>query len=520
MKKAKLLIIGGLLLTLVGCKSENKSEGSQETSAIPNIVFIMTDDHAVQALSCYDGRYNQTPNIDRIAKEGVMFTNSFVTNSICAPSRATMLTGKFTHINGQVDNRVKFDSTQWTFPKALQNAGYQTALVGKWHLKSQPIGFDYWNVLSGQGDYYNPDFIGKDGRKREEGYATDIITNKAINWLKNRKTESPFCLLVHHKAPHRTWMPDTTDLYLFDSVKFPVPDTYFDAYENRQAAKEQKMSIIEDMDVVYDLKMLDAEEEIITKYRKSFQRQYDRMNPQQKAAWDKKYNALINDFKSKAYTGKALALWKYQRYMEDYLACINSVDRNVGRLLDYLDENNLGENTIVVYTSDQGFYLGEHGWFDKRFMYEESFRTPLLMRLPAHLKGQNGQVDQLVQNIDYAPTFLDYAGINSPTAVQGKSLRPLINGKNDQWRDALYYHYYEFPNEHMVKRHYGIRTDNYKLIHFYNDIDVWELYDLKKDPSEMNNLYGQDEYHAITKSLKEKLSALQEKYQDTDRSTY
>ena len=519
MNKIKLLGISGLLLVLAGCKSDKLQEDSMEK---PNIVFIMTDDHAVQALSCYDGRYNQTPNIDRIAGEGVIFTNSFVTNSICAPSRATMLTGKFTHVNGQVDNRVRFDSSQWTFPKALQHDGYQTALVGKWHLKSQPTGFDYWNVLPGQGDYYNPNFIGKDGAKKEEGYVSDIITDKALRWLKNRKTESPFCLLVHHKAPHRTWMPDTTDLYLFDGVEFPVPDTYFDSYENRQAAREQKMSIIEDMDVVYDLKMLDAEEEIITKYRKSFQRQYDRMNQFQKEAWDKKYNTLIKDFKSKAYSGKELALWKYQRYMEDYLACINSVDRNVGRLLDYLDENNLAENTIVVYTSDQGFYLGEHGWFDKRFMYEESFRTPLLMRLPDHLKGGSDHVDQLVQNIDYAPTFLDYAGVTPPPEVQGESLRKLIagTGKGDQWREALYYHYYEFPNEHMVKRHYGIRTNNYKLIHFYNDIDVWELYDLKKDPSEMNNLYGKEEYNAITESLKEQLSTLQEKYQDTNRSTY
>ncbi|MDN5202144.1 sulfatase [Fulvivirgaceae bacterium BMA10] len=520
LKKRPFYLLAICLFVAKGCgvKNETKEEGP---ATRPNIVFIMTDDHAIQALSCYDGRFNSTPNIDRIAKEGMLFTNSFVTNSICAPSRATMLTGKFTHINGQIDNRIKFDSTQWTFPMALQQAGYQTALIGKWHLRSQPMGFDHWNILPGQGDYYNPNFIDKNGVKREEGYATNIITDKAINWLENRNGQEPFCLLVHHKAPHRTWMPDTTDLYLYDDVKFQVPETYFDNYENRRAAAEQKMSIIEDMDVVYDLKMLDAEEEIQTKYRKAFEGQYNRMNEAQKAVWDKKYNDLIADFKEKGYTGKELALWKYQRYMEDYLACINSVDRNVGRILDYLDENNLTENTIIVYTSDQGFYLGEHGWFDKRFMYEESFKTPLLMRLPKHLQSTQGNnKEHLVQNIDYAPTFLDYAGVDIPNEVQGSSLRTLIENEKPEWRDALYYHYYEFPNEHMVKRHYGVRTDRYKLIHFYNDIDEWELYDLAQDPSEMNNLYGKEEYNTITEDLKQKLVALQEEYQDTDRSTY
>lgn len=487
----------------------------------PNILFIMADDHALRAISAYDKAYNLTPNIDRIAEGGIVFENSFVTNSICAPSRATMLTGKFTHINGKTDNVSRFDSTQWTFPGALQQVGYQTALIGKWHLRSQPVGFDHWEILNGQGHYYTPVFVTAEGRKSEEGYVTDLTTDKAIDWLdKQRDKEKPFCMLLHHKAPHRTWMPDTTDLYLYKEVDFPVPDTYFDSYENRRAAREQKMSIIEDMDVVYDLKMLDKEGELKTKYRNAFQRQYDRMNEDQRKAWDIKYEPLIEDFKQKNYQGKELALWKFQRYMEDYLATINSVDRNVGRVLDYLEANDLADNTIIVYTSDQGFYLGEHGWFDKRFMYEESFKTPLLMKLPKRFQKIGGSVEALVQNIDYAPTFLHYAGAETPREVQGRSIHKIIDGTENNWRESVYYHYYEYPNEHMVKRHYGIRTDRYKLIHFYNDIDKWELYDLKNDPEEMNNLYDSPSYQETIVGLKAQLQGLQELYQDTDRSTY
>ncbi|MEC3908490.1 sulfatase [Tamlana sp. 2201CG12-4] len=506
-----------LLILLVSCEKKQ----SEKQIERPNILFIMTDDHAIKALSAYEGALNHTPNLDRIAAGGLVFNNSFVANSICAPSRATMLTGKFTHINGQINNTVRFDSLQWTFPKALQKVGYQTALVGKWHLKSQPTGFDYWEILTGQGHYYSPDFITENGTKRYEGYVTTITTDKALDWLKDKRdTSKPFCMLLHHKAPHRTWMPDTTDLHIYDTVKFPVPETYFDSYEGRLAAREQKMSIIEDMDVVYDLKMLDEEQEIQTTLRKHFQGQYDRMNEKQRKAWDIKYDPIIKDFKEKRYTGRDLALWKYQRYMEDYLATVNSVDRNVGRVLDYLEENNLMDNTIIVYTSDQGFYLGEHGWFDKRFMYEESFKTPLVMKFPKHIQKTTGEIEALVQNIDYAPTFLHYAGAEIPEEVQGHSLHSIIEGTENRVRKELYYHYYEFPNEHMVKRHYGIRTEKYKLIHFYNDIDEWELYDLQKDPNEMNNLYHNLSYKEVIVDLKQQLQKLQEAYQDTDRTTY
>ena len=477
----------------------------------PNILFIMTDDHSYQTISAYSDKLIKTPNLDRIADEGVIFHNSFVGNSICAPSRATMLTGKHTHKNGQINNSVTFDSSQVTFPKLLKAAGYQTALVGKWHLKSDPTGFDYWNILPGQGQYYNPDFIEMGEKKRFEGYCTDLTTDFGLNWLDKRNYEKPFCLLLHHKAPHRTWQPDTLHLDEFKDKIYPVPENFFDNYEGRQAMMEQHLSIRSgDMDVNYDLKMED--EKIHGRFGNV--NHTARMNDQQRERWYAHYKPITKDFLEKNLEGDELYLWKYQRYMRDYLACIRSVDENVGRVLDYLEENGLADNTLVVYTSDQGFYMGEHGWFDKRFMYEESFRTPLLMRLP---KGYNrhGEVPELVQNIDYAPTFLDFAGVEIPVEIQGKSMKPLlIDDKNKEWRDAVYYHYYEFPNEHAVKKHYGVRTDRYKLIHFYNDIDVWELYDLEKDPEEMNNLLGQKEYAEVQNNLKLRLAELQVEYDD------
>jgi len=477
----------------------------------PNILFIMSDDHSYQTISAYSDKLMKTPNLDRIADEGVIFQNSFVGNSICAPSRATMLTGKHTHKNGQIDNRVTFDGSQVTFPKLLRAAGYQTALIGKWHLRSDPTGFDYWNIVPGQGQYYNPDFIEMGVKKRYEGYVTDITTDFALDWLNKRDKTKPFCLLLHNKAPHRTWEPDTLYLDEFKDKVFPVPENFFDDYEGRQAAAEQKLSIREpDMDINYDLKMEDP----AIKGRFGKINHTRRMNEKQRERWYAHYNPIAKDFLKKNPTGKDLALWKYQRYMRDYCACIRSVDENVGRVLDYLEENGLAENTLVVYTSDQGFYMGEHGWFDKRFMYEESFRTPLLMRLP---KGyaRKGNVMELVQNIDYAPTFLDFAGVEIPAEIQGKSIKPLlIDDKKVAWRDALYYHYYEFPNEHMVKRHYGIRTDRYKLIHFYNDIDVWELYDLKTDPNEMHNVFGNTKYAEIQKKLEARLQELRIEYDD------
>ena len=479
----------------------------------PNIVYIMTDDHAYQAISCYNGELNQTPNIDRIANEGVMFVNSFVTNSICAPSRAVMLTGKFSHQNHQRLNSQKFDSSQMTFPKLLQKAGYQTAMVGKWHLGSEPTGFDYWNILPGQGDYYNPNFIEMGVNKRVEGYVTNLITDAAIDWLDSRNKDKPFCLLLHHKAPHRCWMPDTAYLDMYNDIKFPLPDNFYDDYDGRQAAAEQRMHM-NDFCPVNDLKMLDKEGEIQGPLRKFFERQISRMNEAQRAAWDKAYAKEIEYYKEANLAGKDLLQWNYQRYLEDYLRCIASVDDNIGRVLDYLDENELTSNTLIVYTSDQGFYLGEHGWFDKRFMYEESLRTPLVMKLPSTIN--KGKINKLVQNIDYAPTFLDLAGVDIPDDMQGESMLPLIKGdKEIDWRKSVYYHYYEYPGPHSVKRHYGVRNERFKLIHFYHDIDQWELYDLQKDPGEVNNLYGQKEYEEVTKSLYNQLLVLQRQYNDT-----
>lgn len=491
------------------------SQNTAVTEKPMNILYIMCDDHSFQTISAYDHRFIETPNIDRIGNEGVIFTNSFVANSISGPSRACMLTGKHSHKNGFIDNAHRFDGSQQTFPKLLQKAGYQTAVVGKWHLTSNPTGFDYWNILIGQGDYYNPYFIDNGKKVQKEGYATNIVTDLALEWLENKRdNEKPFCLLLHHKAPHRTWMPDTCDLGAFDNVKFPLPANFYDKYEGRVAASEQEMSIFKDMDLVYDLKMADKENEIHTKtgLEKGGRHMYNRLNPQQKAAWDAYYDPIIKDFKSRNLKGKELAEWKYQRYMHDYLSVIRSVDRNVGQVLKYLEEKGLLENTLVVYTSDQGFYMGEHGWFDKRFMYEESFRTPLLARLP---HGKKGHVAQMVQNIDYASTFLELAGVEIPGDIQGVSLLPLLKGERPKdWRKSLYYHFYEYPAEHAVKRHYGVRTERYKLIHFYNDIDVWELYDLKKDPGEMHNLFGKPGYDKITAKLKNELVKLQTQYDD------
>ena len=513
MKRYTVTLLFSLLCVLfVGCSQKEK------VAERPNILFIMTDDHSYQTLSAYSNQLIETPNLDRIANDGVIFSNSFVGNSICAPSRATMLTGKHTHKNGQINNMVTFDGSQMTFPKLLQNAGYQTALVGKWHLKSDPTGFDYWNVLPGQGEYYNPDFIEMGEKKRFEGYCTTITTDFALNWLNKRDTEKPFCLLLHHKAPHRTWQPDTIHFAEFKDKTYPVPGNFFDNYEGRRAAAEQKLSIRAiDMDVQYDLKMEDENGLIWSRFPK-FQHTV-RMNENQKEAWEKHYKPITKDFIEKKLEGDELHLWKYQRYMRDYLACIRSVDENVGRVLDYLKENGLDKNTLVVYTSDQGFYMGEHGWFDKRFMYEQSFKTPLLIRAP---EGYNvkGEISELVQNIDYAPTFLDFAGIEIPEEMQGVSIKPLLKEQQKEWRDALYYHYYEFPNEHAVKRHYGVRTDRYKLIHFYNDIDEWELYDLQNDPEEMNNIYNDPANKELIASLKVRLKELQVKYDDLDKSTY
>ena len=476
-----------------------------------NILFIMSDDHSYQTISAYDTTFIRTPNLDRIANEGVRFNNSFVANSISAPSRACLLTGKHSHANGFTDNSCTFDGSQQTFPKLIQEK-YETAIIGKWHLNSDPTGFDHWDILIGQGDYYNPTFIRNGEKIQREGYATNVTTDVALEWLENeRNQEKPFCLLLHHKAPHRTWMPDTCDLKLFKDSDFPLPETFYDDYEGRLAAKENKMSISKDMDLVYDLKLADKDSLIHGRSDLEYwgRYMYNNLNPEQKKAWDAHYDVVIEKFKEANLSGEELDKWKYQQYMRDYLRVITSVDRNVGRVLDYLEEEGLLENTLVIYTSDQGFYMGEHGWFDKRWMYEESFRTPLLVRYPGGVKGE---IDEMVQNIDYAPTFLELAGVEIPDDIHGCSFLPLLKGENyEPNRDGIYYHYYEFPDEHNVKPHLGIRTERYKLIHFYED-DVWELYDLQNDKNEMNNIYGKEGTEELTIVLKDKLEKLKEQY--------
>lgn len=502
---------------LASCGGKNQK---QEAAVPLNIVYIMTDDHTRQMMSCYDRRHIETPHLDRIANEGVIFENAFVANSISGPSRACLLTGKHSHKNGKLDNHTAFDSNQQTVQELLQNAGYETAIIGKWHLDSKPAHFDHWEILPGQGSYYNPDFITPEGNKKYDGYVTDIITDLSLDWLENgRNPDKPFCLFLHHKAVHRNWMADTCDLKLYEEKEFELPSNFFDDYTGRSAAAQQEMSIgsAHDMDVVNDLKM--TRPGVKTRLSKAYEQgEYARLNPAQKAAWDSHYQPIIDRFYQTNPQGRDLAVWKYRRYMTDYAKTVASLDRNVGRVLRYLETKGMLRNTLIVYTSDQGFYMGEHGWFDKRFMYEESFSTPLIMRLPDGLK-RRGKIEELVQNIDFAPTFLDLAGAQIPSDIQGISLLPLLKNETPpaHWRSSLYYHYYEFPAEHMVKRHFGVRTDRYKLIRFYNDIDAWELYDLENDPFEMNNLYGNPQYEKIADQLKSELTRLQEQYDDPIR---
>ena len=490
--------------------ARGKAFAANETGARPNILFIFTDDHARQAISAYGGRLAKvapTPNIDRIAKEGMLFSRCCVTNSICAPSRAVILTGKHSHLNGVINNAVRFDGSQQTFPKLLQKEGYQTAIVGKWHLKSEPTGFDYWEVLQGQGHYYNPDFRTPGGKINVIGYATDVITDKALDWLRNKRDkDKPFMMMLQHKAPHREWSPGPKHLNLFDDVTIPEPETLFDDYEGRgTAAKKQDMTISKTMLLATDLKVTPDKRD------KRFESRFARMTKEQRRLWDAAYGPKNEAFKRANLEGKELVRWKYQRYMKDYLRCIASVDDNIGRVLDYLDESGLAKNTVVVYSSDQGFYLGEHGWFDKRFMYEESFGTPLVARWPGVIEA--GRVnDDLVSNLDFAQTFLDIAGVDQPSDMQGASLKPVMLGETpDNWRKSLYYHYYEYPAVHSVRKHEGVAGKRYKLLHFY-DLGEWELYDLEKDPNEMKSEYDNPEYAGIVAELKAELKRLRAYY--------
>lgn len=520
MLKYLVTVLGFLVLS----SCSNKLE---ETPKRPNILFIMSDDHAYQAISAYDDKLIQTPNIDRISDEGMLFTNACVTNSICAPSRATILTGKHTHINGKVDNRMPFDTTQVTFPQLFQKAGYQTAMFGKLHFGNNPKGVDEFMILPGQGHYINPDFITNKGDTTITGYVTEIITDLTINWLdKKRDKEKPFMMMYLQKAPHRPWWPSPAKFKEFSKKTFPEPASLFDDYKNRgTAAKSAEMNVLTHMMYGHDSKIrpetiasMGKVEPYVEEIKNGFNGRYGRANAEQRALYDPVLDSINAFFKANWPTmnTKEKMRWKYQRYMQDYLGCISSVDDNVGRVLDYLDQNNLAENTIVVYTSDQGFYLGEHGWFDKRFIYDESFKTPLMVRWPNEINAGTTN-NQMVQNLDFAQTFLEAAGISAPNDMQGESLIPLLKGNDAQWsREAVYYHYYEYPAVHMVKRHYGIVTTEYKLAHFYYDVDEWELYDRKKDPQEMNNVYADPDYADIVKELKIKLAELRVKYKDSE----
>ncbi len=465
----------------------------------PNIVFIFTDDHAAHALSCYGSKINKTPQLDRLANEGMLFRNCFCTNSICGPSRAVILTGKHSHLNGVINNRGRFNGGQQTFSKLLQKSGYQTAMIGKWHLKSLPTGFDYHEVLIGQGPYYNPPMIRNGSRVKHTGYTTDIITDIALKFLKTRDTTKPFLMMFQHKAPHRNWQPGPKHLALYDDVKIPEPDNLFDNYVGRgTAARTQDMSIARTM-TRNDLKLVPPRN----------------LTPEQLKTWNAAYGPKNDAFRKANLKGKELVRWKYQRYIKDYLRCIASVDDNVGRVLDYLDQAGLAKNTIVIYSSDQGFYLGDHGWFDKRFMYEESYRMPLMVRWPGHIAPGSINTD-LVSNLDFAQTFLDLADTDIPSDMQGLSLKPLFSGQTpSNWRKSLFYQYYEFPGPHSVRRHLGVRDARYKLMHFYN-LDEWELYDLKQDPREMRSVYGSPEYAAVTERLKGELKRLRRHYRVPD----
>lgn len=539
MKLLKYIFV--IVLILQSCKKKESSDKIQLKDR-PNIIYIMADDHAAQAISAFGhpiSKLAPTPNIDRIAEEGALFENNFCTNSICGPSRAVVLTGKHNHINGFRMNGERFDGSQQTFPKLLQKAGYNTAIVGKWHLHGYPEGFDYWNILNDQGNYYNPQFITKKDsahiNKKHidttahwtvklhdttvvKGYATDLISDYAIDYIKEAKDKNqPFMLMVHHKAPHRNWMPALRHVNKYDSIQFPLPETYFATHEGSNASRDQQQTIYKDMYEGHDLKM--------TKKKGSpelawnpWKTDFERMTPEQRVAWDKAYQTKNDAFHDAKLSGKELAIWKGQRYLQEYLATIASVDEGVGKILDYLEANSLNENTIIVYTTDQGFYLGEKGWFDKRFMYEESLKMPLLMKYPKVIKAGT-KIEALTQNLDFAETFLDFAGVEIPDDMQGKSFKPLLNGslKEDEFRDAIYYHYYDYPAFHMVKRMYGVRTDKYKLIHVYDDIDQWELYHLENDPQELTNLIDNPEFDDIEKQLRKRLKKLQKEYKVTEK---
>ncbi|MBL7008721.1 MAG: sulfatase, partial [Planctomycetes bacterium] len=496
MRSARLPALILVTPLLLGCGAHGGVEAA-EAAARPNLVFVFADDHAYQAISAYDGRLNRTPNIDRIAEEGMRFDRCFVGNSICAPARATVLTGLHSHANGVIDNRAVFDGSQRTMPKLLHAAGYQTAMIGKWHLKSDPTGFDHWEVLIGQGPYYNPPLKTPDGVVEHQGYTTEIITERTLRWLKEERDPSrPFLLMMQHKAPHRNWQPGPREMNLFEGVDIPEPPTLFDDWSGRaSAAAEQEMTVARHMSD-FDLKLTAPGD----------------LTPAQRAAWEAAYGPRNAAFRADPPpAGEARTRWQYQRYLKDYLRVIDAVDRSVGELLAALEEQGLAQDTLVIYTSDQGFYLGEHGWYDKRWMYEESFRTPLLVRWPGVVEP--GSVNTaLAQNIDFAPTLLAAAGVAPPADMHGESLLPLLRGESPaDWRDSLYYHYYEYPDAHRVARHRGVRTDRYKLVSYYTT-DEWELFDLEADPLELRSVHADPAYAAVRAELAAELDRLAARY--------
>jgi arylsulfatase A-like enzyme len=487
----------------------------------PNILFIFSDDHAYQAMSAYGSRINHTPNLDRLAREGMLFRNALVTNSICAPSRAVILTGKYSHLNGVLDNRLPFDGSQQTFPKLLQQVGYQTALIGKWHLKTDPTGFDHWEVLPGQGHYYNPDFRTAKGPTRYEGYVTDVTTDLALQWLQDERDPSkPFMLMYQHKAPHRNWMPGPVHLTRYDGTEIPEPETLFDDYSNRASpARNQEMEIGRHMTLGSDLKIMPDKG---TPDYEQYMGSYGRLTPEQKRMWDAIYEPKNAAFEKANLQGRDLVRWKYQRYIKDYLRSIASLDDNVGRVLRWLDATGLAENTMVIYASDQGFYLGEHGWFDKRWMYEESLKTPLVVRWPG-VVAPGSESQALVSNIDLPETLLEIAGAEVPGDMQGRSLMPILEKGTapSDWRQTFYYHYYEGHEgaPHAVARHYGVRTDRHKLIYYYDD-DEWELFDLAKDPNEMHSRYDDPAYKEVQAELVAELKRLRMELKVPEKDPY
>lgn len=507
-----------VLLTLVA--SAFTATAVAEKDSRPNILFLFSDDHAISSISAYGGAFKDispTPRIDSIAEQGAIFENSFCANSICGPSRACILTGKHSHKNGFMRNTGKgFDQSQWTVAKALKGAGYSTAVIGKWHLKTHPVAFDYWEILPGQGSYYNPDFIQIDGTmKRTNGYATDITTDKAIQWLDGRDKDKPFFLMCQHKAPHRTFAPALRHLSALDGTAIPEPDSLFDTYSNRSVTlPKNEMEIDRHMRWSYDL-MLRKDELDGVKLPGIMggPKEYARMSDAQKASWDAYFGPLnkkfIADFKSGKLSDKDIVSWKYQRYIRNYLNTVKSVDENIGRMLDYLEESGLAENTIVVYSSDQGFYLGEHGWFDKRWMFEESFKMPFLIRWPGKVAA-GSRPEEMIQNIDYAPTFLEAAGVDIPKEVQGHSILPVLTGNAKDWRKSVYYAYYEI-GEHSVPQHFGVRTEKFKLF-YLPETDEWQMFDLEIDPKEMNSVYSDPEYASKLAELTTEYERLRKKF--------